>query len=40
MDRAGLDVQPTEKSFQSKNHAVLAALYINIIYFSSLLKIK
>lgn len=40
MDRAGLDVQPTEKSFQSKNRAVLAALYVNVIYFSSSLKKK
>lgn len=40
MDGAGLDVQLREKSFQSKNHATLAALYINVIYFSSSLKIK
>lgn len=40
MDGAGLDVQPTEKSFQSRNHAILAALYVNIIYFSSSLIIK
>lgn len=40
MDRAGLDAQPTEKSFQSKNRAILAALYVNVIYFSSSLKKK
>lgn len=38
MDRAGLDAQPTEKSFQSKNRAILAAFYVNVIYFSSSLK--